>query len=665
MGKINWKKIYNYLKDEKYCGNGITGYQYIQKMKIINENNRILFWEYHKYYVSNLPRYEDIYCVYFTNMEKDKITQYKKKYEDWDIEILDTLKRHNFSTDLDYENYVDKYVNGKAKCILTKYKFKRNYIFRFLLDSYINCINLTNINQNQINKYMSRIINTISDRVIERYVNSINDFFIFNENCIKNQISIEIDNLKMKVPLWEGFPHTIDEANEENIHFYNYWLSNYNNGIIIEVNGVLSYLFLYLYEIIDDFIKTKDIYKLNSQFKKMDKNYGHYDAIKTYLYSWWQDAYLLIGDKRKYLEFKIRHYLIFDKSKNNLINFNKIMDEINISDDIDLLDEAFFLVMGNKKSFTGFGLNNLEEIIEVTKIYLQDFKFEKGMNIEDYFYNKFEFWNLSKEDYAELEEYVVGNDFKIYKNKLYKTKAEWFNSLKQSHIKISKNKSKEIENLNNIIKAPKEYLYFKRNDYEDKKIYEDYLNNQIKYAKEKLFDMKYCKSYLFTGVPQKYKTEDCYINYKRIPQIISEAFKGKKDIIIREIENIFREEKNIPKIGEGWISETILYQQIRGAFPNEKIIQHGRPSWLGRQHLDIYFPQRNIGVEYQGAQHNEPIEYFGGIETFREQQRRDNKKKILCKENDCKLIYVYPEYNFEKIKYKIQILISSDTKENL
>lgn len=663
--KIDWQKIYDYLKGEKYCGTYITGHQYIKHLKEINEYNRILFWEYHMHSVSNLPKYDDIYSVYFTDIEKDRITEYKKKYKDWDMDILDTLKRHNFSTDFDYQNYVDGYIHGKAKSILTKYKFKRNYIFKFLLDSEINCIKLTNMNQEQLNEYMGRIINTISDRVIERYINSIGDFLLFHQDCMTNQIYLEIEDLESKVPSWDNFPYTIDEANEKNIQFYNYWISNYKDNNIIEVNGVLSYLFLYLYEIIADFIKTKDISKLNSEFEKMDKYYGHYDAVKEYLYSWWKDAYLWVGDKRNYLEYKMRHYYIFDKTQNNSINFNKIISEVNESVDIDLIEEAFFLVMKNKKSFTEFGLTNLEDIIEVAKMYLADSKLENGMNIKDYFYNKFDFWNLSKEDYEELKEYIVGNDFKVYKDRLYKTKLERYKILKDTHIKNSRDKNEEIKNLNNIIKNPEKYSYFTSNNFDDKKSYEDYLSNQVNYAKEKLLDMEYGKDYLFRGIPRRYQNKECYILYKKIPQIISEAFEGKEGIILREIENILREERNIPRIGEGWISETILYRQMIEAFPDEKIIHHGRPSWLGKQHLDIYFPRKNIGIEYQGLQHSEPVEYFGGIEAFEKQQKMDNKKKRLCEKNNCKLIYVYPDYNFEEIKNKVETLLLSIIQKDL
>ena len=58
----------------------------------------------------------------------------------------------------------------------------------------------------------------------------------------------------------------------------------------------------------------------------------------------------------------------------------------------------------------------------------------------------------------------------------------------------------------------------------------------------------------------------------------------------KEITNIVREVKGLPKIGEGWISETLLYYAVKDSLPEYEVIHHGNPKWLGLQHLDIYIP---------------------------------------------------------------------------
>ncbi len=112
----------------------------------------------------------------------------------------------------------------------------------------------------------------------------------------------------------------------------------------------------------------------------------------------------------------------------------------------------------------------------------------------------------------------------------------------------------------------------------------------------------------------------------------------------------------MPKIGEGWISETKLFYQLKDEFNEHIVLQHCKPKWLGRQHFDIYFPILNIAVEYQGKQHFEAVEYFGGHEALKQNILRDNRKKDLALKNNCELIYVEPGYNIKDI---ISIIRSS------
>jgi len=132
--------------------------------------------------------------------------------------------------------------------------------------------------------------------------------------------------------------------------------------------------------------------------------------------------------------------------------------------------------------------------------------------------------------------------------------------------------------------------------------------------------------------------------------------------ILRECENELREKQGLPRVGEGWISETELYCKICDAFPEEKVIQHGRPRWLKRQHLDIYFPKRNIAIEYQGGQHQKPVEFFGGEKAFEKIKELDRKKRELSEKHGCKLIYADVGYDFENVKQKIEDILSKKPK---
>ena len=114
----------------------------------------------------------------------------------------------------------------------------------------------------------------------------------------------------------------------------------------------------------------------------------------------------------------------------------------------------------------------------------------------------------------------------------------------------------------------------------------------------------------------------------------------------REPENHIRQLLGLPNIGEGWVSETKLFYLIKEKFNNHRVLHHGKPLWLGKQHLDIYIPDLNIGIEYQGKQHTLPVDFFGGNDSFEENKKRDFRKKKLCLENGCTLYEVFPEDDF-------------------
>lgn len=124
--------------------------------------------------------------------------------------------------------------------------------------------------------------------------------------------------------------------------------------------------------------------------------------------------------------------------------------------------------------------------------------------------------------------------------------------------------------------------------------------------------------------------------------------------LLREAENTARDQAEIPRVGEGLVSEVSLLRQLQAAFPEERVVHQARPGWLAPQSLDIYFSDHNIGVEYQGAQHSAPIDYFGGAKAFEVQQERDARKLGICHEYGCVLIRVHPGYKIESVVTQIR-----------
>lgn len=123
------------------------------------------------------------------------------------------------------------------------------------------------------------------------------------------------------------------------------------------------------------------------------------------------------------------------------------------------------------------------------------------------------------------------------------------------------------------------------------------------------------------------------------------------------IENSFRVRLGFKKVGESWASETLLYYIVKGLFPNTEIIFHYRAKWLEWLELDIYLPEKKIAFEYQGIQHFQPIEHWGGEQQLLKQQKNDEKKYKLCIEHDIKLIYV--NYNEPLTEANIKAKLAS------
>lgn len=86
-----------------------------------------------------------------------------------------------------------------------------------------------------------------------------------------------------------------------------------------------------------------------------------------------------------------------------------------------------------------------------------------------------------------------------------------------------------------------------------------------------------------------------------------------------------------------WISEFSLYLMVKSYY--EDTIYQYRVEWLSQQSLDLYIPSIGIAIEYQGQQHSEPVEYFGGEEHFQKTVERDLRKKALCIKNNVNLLY--------------------------
>ncbi len=426
---------------------------------------------------------------------------------------------------------------------------------------------------------------------------------------------------KGKIPEWTDYYPRLSLATAKQRKFYKYWLSEFAKGSFIDIDGNLSYVYVYIYSVIEKFLQDKKIDSLTNHLETIDKAYGQYDNIKSHIACWTSDAYLYIKEYDnawKYM--KGRGIYLGDILSIKAQCTDKSID----AEDLISVFRPTYL------GLTKFGVDNISKVKILVDRYLEEFHQEHGNNLIEYFIRQFNSQDLTGDDFLQLKNYFADEKDYLHDKDEYFWNQEKYNNRLQ-------------EALNDYLNA--------------KMLYNDETDMVVKATKEKYERIKKEKNtrskFYFAGVPWHPPS----ITVEAIPGIIQSAIGNEIRRIVRECENTIREEMNIPRIGEGWLRETELYYKLRESLPKEKIIHHGRPSWVSPQHIDIYFPIRNIGIEYQGAQHNKPIEYFGGEKSFKLQQERDQKKANLCKKNGCELLYVCEGYEFNDLKIKINKLI--------
>ena len=103
---------------------------------------------------------------------------------------------------------------------------------------------------------------------------------------------------------------------------------------------------------------------------------------------------------------------------------------------------------------------------------------------------------------------------------------------------------------------------------------------------------------------------------------------------------------NINK-GEDKISNYLLNNNIQ--FVSHKSYDDLRGVGGGRLSYDFYLPNFNLLIEYQGEQHEHPVEAFGGEDQFKIQQEHDLRKREYAIAHGIELLEIW-YYNFSYLE---------------
>ena len=97
---------------------------------------------------------------------------------------------------------------------------------------------------------------------------------------------------------------------------------------------------------------------------------------------------------------------------------------------------------------------------------------------------------------------------------------------------------------------------------------------------------------------------------------------------------------------KSFLSNNGISFEYQKTFDNLYGIQNGKLSY------DFYIPNHNLLIEYQGKQHEEPIEFFGGEKQFKIQQEHDKRKREYAKNNGYKLLEIWYYDDIKQILFK-------------
>ncbi|KQT20558.1 hypothetical protein ASG31_17475 [Chryseobacterium sp. Leaf404] len=142
------------------------------------------------------------------------------------------------------------------------------------------------------------------------------------------------------------------------------------------------------------------------------------------------------------------------------------------------------------------------------------------------------------------------------------------------------------------------------------------------------------------------------------PDEIKNVFYSRLKNNYRSLENHIRQEKGFDEVGS-YVMEKHLLNLLTVEFPLYTIISQHSPKWLSGQRFDIFIEELNIAIEYNGIQHFEPIDFFGGTEGLARTQFLDNQKREKSLENGVKIFNINYNQDFNESFSKLLILLKN------
>ena len=318
--------------------------------------------------------------------------------------------------------------------------------------------------------------------------------------------------IDQKVPEWVAYFPSLSRATNKQKKFYKYWFGEFERGIYVDVVGNLSYIYVYIYTIIDKFLSDKNIDGLIESFEKIKQGYGNYKNIDANLTYWMRDAFYYLGD-----------YNNAWKATKGKICF--LTDLLNIkakcSDKSIDADDVISVINKTYLGLTKFGLEHISQVKIIANNYLDEFHKEHGKNLIEYFIRRFNTQDLTEDDFLQLKHYFDD------KESFQKEKSQYF--LNQDRY----NKT--------VQEASDNYLKFSKIYGEDNIVTKSYKSSYDRMIKGR---NTYERSFFSNAIAAKAPS----VREDAVPGIVQSALQNEIKRIFRGFENTLREEMSLPKI---------------------------------------------------------------------------------------------------------------------
>lgn len=257
---------------------------------------------------------------------------------------------------------------------------------------------------------------------------------------------------------------------------------------------------------------------------------------------------------------------------------------------------------------------------------------------------------------------ILNNEYLNYDDLLHSLNFDNLPSKSFSHISFLGKEFKLSKSLKEIINSDDFIIFVKNLSNEELSAFfeVDFVYNHVNIDKindQNILDVfqinvyqRYYDPSNFNYLNEMYVKMTSNLEYLNITKDLLSEFNKRVLKNIRSLENSIRKNKGYPEVG-GNYRELVVYNFFKKRLPHYTVIAQHSPKWLERQRFDVFISELNVAIEYNGKQHYEAIDFFGGEDGLMLNIKRDKIKEARCLSNDCKLYIIrYDENLFNRME---------------